>query len=737
MSFPSDNSNTAFSLAADFVNHTSRHLFLTGKAGTGKTTFLRHITTNTSKKTVVAAPTGVAAINAGGVTLHSLFQLPFGPFIPANLPGFTESNLVDKNSLLQKCRIGGAKRELIQEMELLIIDEVSMLRADTLDAIDTILRHIRKLPHTPFGGVQMLLIGDLFQLPPVTMPEEWEHLKEFYEGPFFFQSHVIKQAPPLFIELKKIYRQKEQLFIDLLNNIRNNQLSDADWTLLNSRFSPKGIAELDKNIITLTTHNKKADAINLAGLDSLPDKTFSYKGSVDKEFNTYALPVELDLILKVGCRVMFIKNDSGEERRYYNGKLATVSNLSSSEIHVIPDGEKEELKVEKETWKNIRYVYNKEEDKVEEEELGSYKQFPIRLAWAITIHKSQGLTFDELVIDAGNSFTPGQVYVALSRCTSMEGLTLLSKIQPHVIQTNYEIQKFAQSEDVIDKLQLQLSKERKNFSHLQALKIFDWNTLIKDLYKFKEELGKKALIEKKELMELANSLIQRALLQKEVAEKFQEQLKKILLDLEDQHAPDNPAVERMSKAVTWFTHKVFDELIYPLNNMYHRISSLPKKAKIISLLMDCTDTCWVKLNQLQNASFPDFGFMGIDKIYFKEPVSNQTKELKKQPKAKKAKGESSRESLRLFLEGKTVSEIATARTLAPSTIQGHLADLIENGSLHVSKILSPERIMEIESIILADPEKSISKMIEDSNSSIPFYEFKQVLNQLVFDKKIN
>lgn len=735
MSFPPDASNTAFAIASEFVNHTFRHLFLTGKAGTGKTTFLRHITANTNKKTVVAAPTGVAAINAGGVTLHSLFQLPFGPFIPSNNRGFADTNLVDKNSLIQKCRIGGTKRELIQEMELLIIDEVSMLRADTLDAIDTLLRSIRKNLHAPFGGVQVLFIGDLYQLPPVIMQDEWEHLKEFYEGPYFFQSQVIKQEPPLFIELKKIYRQKEQQFIDLLNNIRNNKLNEDDWSLLHSRFQPKGIESLDKDIITLTTHNKKADAINLSGLESLPGKTFVYKGLVEKEFNTYALPTEMELVLKEGARVMFIKNDSGEDRKYYNGKLATVSRLSSSEIHVMPDGENEELKVEKETWKNIRYVFNKEEDKVEEEELGSFKQFPIRLAWAITIHKSQGLTFEELVIDAGNSFTPGQVYVALSRCTSLEGLTLLSKIQPHVIQTNYEIQRFANNEDDVNKLEGQLAREKKNFSHLQALRLFDWNPLIKDLYKFKEDIGKKVLIEKKEFMELANALIKRALEQKEVAEKFNEQLKKLLLEIEDENS-SSLAVERLTKACIWFAHKLFDELIYPLNNMHDRIGSLPKKAKLLMILNESLDACWQKLNQIQNASFLDFGFSGMDKIYTREPSIEKKAIEKNPPKSKKVKGESNRETLRLLNNGLSVNDIAIERKLAPSTVQGHLASLIEEGSLHVSKILDAKKIAEIESLLLEEPEKSISSFLEERPGSFAYYEFKQVLSQLLFDKKI-
>jgi hypothetical protein len=339
------------------------------------------------------------------------------------------------------------------------------------------------------------------------------------------------------------------------------------------------------------------------------------------------------------------------------------------------------------------------------------------------------------VIDAGNSFTPGQVYVALSRCTSLEGLTLLSKIQPHVIQTNYEIQRFANNEDDVNKLESQLAREKKNFSHLQALRLFDWNPLIKDLYKFKEDIGKKVLIEKKEFMELANALIKRALEQKEVAEKFNEQLKKLLLDIEDENS-SSLAVERLTKACIWFAHKLFDELIYPLNNMHDRIGSLPKKAKLLMILNESLDACWQKVNQIQNASFLDFGFSGMDKIYTREPSIEKKAIEKNPPKSKKVKGESNRETLRLLNNGLSVNDIAIERKLAPSTVQGHLASLIEEGSLHVSKILDAKKIAEIESLLLEEPEKSISSFLEEHPGSFAYYEFKQVLSQLLFDKKI-
>ncbi|MBK6329540.1 MAG: AAA family ATPase [Bacteroidetes bacterium] len=433
-----DDTNHYFKLAFDYVMNTSCPIYLTGKAGTGKTTFLKYVKQHCTKNMIVVAPTGVAAINAGGVTMHSFFQLPFGPYVADAPRGFgLNENMVDKNALLGKLKLGGNKRTLIQELELLVIDEVSMLRSDMLDAIDTILRMVRKR-NKPFGGVQVLFIGDLYQLPPVVKDTEATIFKTYYQSPFFFHAKVFEQTQPIFIELKKIYRQNEQQFIDILNNLRNNDLSEQDFDILNSRYNPT-FTPKDHKYITLTSHNHKADAINHQELEKLKSTVYEYHGEIKGEFNDKQLPTDLLLKLKEGAQVMFIKNDSSGLGRYYNGKIAIIDKIDKNEIIVRFPDSNDIMTIEKETWENITYRHDDEKNNIEEKVLGTYTQFPLRLAWAITIHKSQGLTFTHAIIDAGSSFAPGQVYVALSRCTSLEGIVLQSRILPNAIHSNYRI----------------------------------------------------------------------------------------------------------------------------------------------------------------------------------------------------------------------------------------------------------------------------------------------------------
>ena len=413
MSF-SDSSNSLLQQAIAFVNQTSKHVFLTGKAGTGKTTFLKYIQEHSFKKMAVVAPTGVAAINAGGVTIHSFFQLPLGPYLPSLQHNWElfDGRVNNQHSLFKNLRLSSAKRDLLRELDLLVIDEVSMVRADMLDAVDVILRHVRRQPAAAFGGVQVLYIGDLFQLPPVVKNDEWELLKQHYQSPFFFDAKVVQEDPPVYIELKKIYRQSDQGFISILNNIRNNKCSAEDLEKLHHFYKPDFYPAGEAHYITLTSHNEKAEAINRRELAKLPGKTYSYHAEISGEFYDRSYPAEEVISLKVGAQIMFIKNDKGENRRFYNGKIGVIKNVFEEKIYVSFPDETETLAVEKETWQNIKYNYNKEKDRIEEEELGTFRQYPIRLAWAITIHKSQGLTFEKAIIDAGASFAPGQVYVA-------------------------------------------------------------------------------------------------------------------------------------------------------------------------------------------------------------------------------------------------------------------------------------------------------------------------------------
>lgn len=675
-----DSTNTVFSLAADLVNHTSRHLFLTGKAGTGKTTFLKYIVDNTKKNAVVVAPTGVAAINAGGVTMHSFFQLPFGPFLPATQNLFNGGQATDKHSLFKNIHFAGSKRELLQELELLIIDEVSMVRCDMLDAMDTILRHFRKQYNVPFGGVQVLYIGDMFQLPPVVQPPEWQLLSEHYNSPFFFEALVVKEAPPLYIELKKIYRQNEQHFIDILNRVRNNVPEKNDLLELNSRYDPAFNSPAGEKYITLTTHNKKADVINDAELKKLPGKLHTFKAEVDGEFSDKALPTDPNLQLKEGAQVMFVKNDSGAERRYFNGKLATVKKIAGDDITVsFEDGE--DLVLEKETWKNIRYNYNKEKDDIEEEELGSFKQYPVRLAWAITIHKSQGLTFDKAVIDAGSSFAAGQVYVALSRCTSLDGLVLHSKIYPHAIATDKRVLEFAQREAAGDYLEQLLKQEKEKFQAEVLVKTFSWGKVITALREWKEAILGKKLPDTDAAFELANNLIGKALEQAAVAEKFQVQLQQIL-----QSKNTDLLQQRVNKAVLYFAKSFADEIVLPFQEHMASVRFVSRITKYAKELRTTEAVLLHHLDKLNHLVYGDLVF-----LQYEAPAVKVQAAAAKPKKEKAKKGESHRDTLLLFREGKSVPEIAALRNLATGTVEGHLASFVYSGELSLDELVPPSK----------------------------------------------
>ncbi len=469
-----------FQLAADFINYTNRSLFLTGKAGTGKTTFLKYIKQNTTKQTAVLAPTGVAAINAGGVTIHSFFQLPFTPFIPGHKGLSSEfKDAADKHSLLSRIKLNTERRKLLRQLELLIIDEISMVRCDVMDAIDIVLRHFRSRNGEPFGGVQVLLIGDMYQLPPVAPDEEWQLLSQFYSSPYFFSSRVMEQQPA-YIELDKIYRQSDAQFIHLLNQVRNNEMDEDGMQLLHSRYQPAFQPSKDDGSIILTTHNYKADATNADELMKLKGGIFSFKAVITGEFYEKSYPADENLQLKVGAQVMFIKNDLEKVRRYFNGKIGTVEKIETDKIFIRCKDETDAIEVKKEVWKNIRYTLNKTTQHIEEDELGSFTQYPLRLAWAITIHKSQGLTFEKAVIDAGAAFAPGQVYVALSRCTSLLGLVLSSRINARSLHSDERIVQFAQNKIHSSQLQHELIVSKHHYQGKIIKTIFDFSSVIKN-----------------------------------------------------------------------------------------------------------------------------------------------------------------------------------------------------------------------------------------------------------------
>jgi len=439
-----DDTNDVFRYAAEFIRHTDKSVYLTGKAGTGKTTFLKYIRQTTDKEHVILAPTGVAAVNAGGQTIHSFFQIKPSVYIPRDnrLRKFAPKNEEDRDTIFDHFRYNDGKLKIIRNLQLLIIDEVSMVRCDLLDVIDKILRVFRDRENEPFGGVQALLIGDTFQLSPIASADEWKILEAFFESPFFFSSVVIREHPPVYIELKKIYRQKDQAFIDLLNNIRVNQVTDRDMNLLHSRYNPAFALDENSSYIMLATHNRMVDEINRTKLMKLPAKEEIFEAFVTGVFPEEIMPTSRVLQLKVGAQVMFVRNNPPY---FFNGKIGHIQQIYEEQIIItFPDGE--EIDVYRAEWQNVRYTWNRRNKKIQEEIIGTFTQFPVRLAWAITVHKSQGLTFERVVADLGASFSHGQVYVALSRCTSFEGLVLKSRITRVVIKTDPFAVQYAQNE---------------------------------------------------------------------------------------------------------------------------------------------------------------------------------------------------------------------------------------------------------------------------------------------------
>lgn len=544
-----EHTNTHLQLAKDYVYYTSESVFLTGKAGTGKTTFLRTLRQDCPKQHAVLAPTGVAAINAGGTTIHSFFQLPFGPFIPAgNKNNSDESN--NKHSLLARLRYGRDKRELMRSLDLLIIDEISMVRADTLDAIDTILRHIRH-NEQPFGGVQMLFIGDMFQLPPVVPDQDWQILQEFYDGPFFFNSEVIRQHMPVYIELQHIYRQSDAHFIQLLNEVRNNQLTEEGLQLLNSRYEPQFSIPDDKDYITLTTHNATADSINNQALEALPASLHNYEADIEGEFSEKNFPAEQTLQLKKGAQVMFLKNDT-VSKRYFNGKIGIVTSLDDERIEVHCKGDDKPISVQREVWRNVQYSLNKTLQQVEEKEIGSFTQYPLRLAWAVTIHKSQGLTFEHAIIDAAKSFSAGQVYVALSRCKTLEGMVLRTPVPPQAVKVDGRVQQYASTAGTALQLQQAFAASRNRFQLQLLQRAFDALPLQKAAAALASVINNHAGA----YGEAAESWIKnwQAQIQQlaETSNKFQQQLAQLTQGYAESFETHVPLQDRIQKAADWF-----------------------------------------------------------------------------------------------------------------------------------------------------------------------------------------
>ncbi len=458
-------SNPEQQQAWEFVEHTGRSIFLTGKAGTGKTTFLRHVVALSKKRLIVVAPTGVAAINAGGVTIHSFFQLPFSPFIP-------------NSRIKSKFDFGKEKRRIIASLDLLVIDEISMVRSDLLDAVDSVLRRFRDR-YKPFGGVQLLMIGDLQQLTPVVTTEEETLLSQYYDTPYFFGSRALQQIAYVTIQLERVYRQQDHQFLSVLNHIREGQPTDEDIRLLNSRYNPRFVPRPDEGYIRLTTHNHLASYYNEQELAKLPSAPFTYRAQIEGTFPEYAYPTNEQLVLKKDAQVMFVKNDPTGSQRYYNGRIGRIVAISASRVSVLCPGDAEAIEVEPLEWENAQYQINPDTREIETTVQGKFRQLPLRLAWAITIHKSQGLTFERAIIDASLSFAPGQVYVALSRCKSLAGMVLSSPVARHSVISDQRVESYISQQE---------QAASRSISTLPQLKEEYYRYLLSELFDFRDIL---------------------------------------------------------------------------------------------------------------------------------------------------------------------------------------------------------------------------------------------------------
>ncbi|OCK43825.1 helicase [Tenacibaculum soleae] len=548
--------NRELDLAIQFIEKTDRNLFITGKAGTGKTTFLHKIKNESLKRLVIVAPTGVAAINAKGVTIHSFFQMPFGPILPNQLT----------NNSNQQRKFNKTKIDIIRSLDLVIIDEISMVRADLLDGIDQVLRKYKNR-NKVFGGAQVLMIGDLQQLSPVVKPNEWSLLQQHYNSVYFFSSKAFQESNTLSIELKKIYRQDNEEFITILNEIRNDSLSEKSASILNKRYNPTFEPKKNEGYITLTTHNKRADTINTSELKKLKKKSVFFKADVSGKFNENAYPNNEKLELKEGAQVMFIKNDSSPEKRYFNGKIGKITLIDEDTIYVKCPNDDDEIETTKETWENINYSINEETKEIKEDITGSFSQIPLRLAWAITIHKSQGLTFEKAIIDAEASFAHGQTYVALSRCTSLEGIVLKTQISSSSIINDRTIDSFTKnvSENEPDENVLSFSEKKYQLNLIAEL--FDFNSFLYpttraiDLY-YKNKTSLNGIMINHLEMIKDNGII--PLLR--VANSFKIQL--LQLSENADLVEDNEAInDRFLKAIDYFTKQTEEFIKKPLSGV--------------------------------------------------------------------------------------------------------------------------------------------------------------------------
>ena len=665
---------TTQELAYHYVQHTNRCIFLTGKAGTGKTTFLRRLKEDCPKQMAVVAPTGVAAINAEGVTIHSLFQLPPQLFIPTDEA---------RRQLFAEIQMRANKQRVLRNLELLVIDEVSMVRADLLDTIDAILRHFKHRPTIPFGGVQLLLIGDLFQLSPVAREEEWRLLQSFYDGPYFFQARVFRELQPIYIEFEHVYRQTNQEFLSILNEVRNNALTPQSFAVLNSRVlsDPANLSDSSDQAITLSTHNSKVDAINQREMDALKGKEYTYKATITDTFPESMYPIDNQLTLKVGARVMFIKNDSSTDKLYYNGKLGVVTSLSKQAIHVLCD-DGMEVNVHNEVWENIRYNSDSGSDKVQTEIIGTFVHYPLRLAWAITIHKAQGLTFDQLIIDAEDAFAAGQVYVALSRCRSLEGLTLLTPIKTRSLTNACEVLQFTDNQDSIQTTEQNLISSQKDYLTTLLCTLFDFREHTEQLYALQRMTNNMTSLHTPS-DEYISDLITPLLDLHRVGERFQLQIRQLMY-----HDQLDKLQERMQAASQYYAPKIL-ELLKTITDCPLRSNNQSDSAQLKQSILDIYAMLSRKAHlQAQMAKKVTIeAYFEARKTYkYREPALTIYTTQRKVHTSSAAF-----RSMALLKQGHRISEIAKLRGVTQKTVIKHLRSFLDEGVIELSDFHPADR----------------------------------------------
>jgi hypothetical protein len=722
-----------------FINQTNRTIFLTGKAGTGKTTLLRKIVQTTQKNTVIVAPTGIAALNAGGVTIHSFFQLPFGAFIPTTHSPTSDSYVKHENKTTLKRHFKMNKRRIaiIRNLELLIIDEVSMLRADLLDAIDFMLKFVRR-NNEPFGGIQVLFIGDLLQLPPVVKNDEWSILSSYYNGIYFFNSQILSAFPPLVIELTTIFRQKDDEFIELLNNLRNNRFTEQNIALLNSKVINDPQSFDKTGCITLSTHNAKADEINAKELLKLKSKTVEYSAEITGDFPEHIFPLDQQLELKVGAQVMFVKNDSGLEKKYYNGKIGTIEFLSEYEVIVYFSEEKKKITVDKYEWSNIKYNLNEATQEITEEVIGTFVQYPLKLAWAITVHKSQGLTFDKAILDVNDVFAPGQAYVAFSRLRSLDGLKLLRPIENRSISMDQQVKDFTQIDVDLASLNNQLSNDTVHYLKNRLIQTFDWYSLL-ELISILSSSHTSAPIktEKNKNLKWIKELVEKLSNTQEHSLNFRKQIDKLFYNQVDLEFIN----ERVSAAYNYF-FPILDEI---LGRFYFKIGELKlirKTKQYTDELEEFSELLFCRIIDLKKTrilseklslgldiskdvfKIPEIENYQISKISaVQQALRQQNKNSKlvldaidfetKITKVKKDKPvkQSTIEITEEFIKsGKKIDEIARIRQLSETTIYGHVAQLIRAEKIEISDVMEAKRLKEIQELVAKCDSSSLSQI---------------------------